>query len=340
MRAVKVSRPGGVEQLEYIEVEDPVAGPTDVVVQVRAAAVNHADIWLRNGELGPLPLIPGIDGAGTVAATGPDVVRTEIGDRVLLNPAVTCGVCDHCLEGAHGLCPEKSSIGQKRDGTYAEYVKVPQENVHSIPDGLPFEEAAAVPTAFFTSFHLVVSRAEVRPGDSVLVLAAGGGVGNASVQLANLSGGHVFAAASSTRKLALASDAGAREGINYAQEDLEQRVMALTNGRGVDVVIDPVGASTWPLLLACLRRGARLVHCGYVGGRTIEVDIPSIMSRQISLLGSGPQGSKIEVARVIELLHEGRIRGAVDQIYPLAEAGKAQAAMEARDVAGKLLLRP
>ncbi|MGE3876631.1 MAG: zinc-binding dehydrogenase [Parvibaculaceae bacterium] len=341
MKAVHVKAAGGTDQLVYGDWPDPVIGPDEVLVQVKAAGLNHADIWLRKGMLGPLPMVPGIDCSGVIADVGtdvPDIVKA--GMRVVLNPSVTCGVCTHCLTGEHGSCRQRRAIGQFLDGSYAEYVKIPWMNVHQIPDSMPFEEAAAIPGALFTAWQLIVMRAKVIPSETVVVMAAGSGVGSASVQVAKVAGARVIATAGSDRKLDKARELGADETINYSTEDFAARVLELTNGEGAHVIIDTLGAEQWPDYLKCVRVGGRVVTCSFTTGRKPDLDIMTLMSKQISLIGSGGQGSKPGIANVMKLIHQGHLRGVVDRTFPLKEAAAAQEAMEDRAVIGKIILIP
>jgi len=341
VRAVYISEPGGPEKLIYGERPDPGIGLGDVLVQVRATALNRIDIWSRMG-FGPAqyPHIPGADVAGVVKEAGPGVTGFNVGDRVILNPAITCGRCEYCLNGDHGTCRQRRGIGLNVDGGYAEYVKAPEENVHVIPDHLSFDEAAAIPVAFFTAWHVLITRAQVQAGEVVMVLAAGSGVGSAAVQVARHAGGRVIAAAGSDEKLEQARRLGADEGINYNKDDVVRRALEATGDRGVDVIIDPVGAALWEKSLASLKPGGRLVCCGFTGGNLVQMDVRQVLGRRLSILGSGPIGAKGEVLKVMECVRRGQFRGVVDRTFDLKDAALAHQVMESRDFFGKLVLHP
>jgi NADPH:quinone reductase-like Zn-dependent oxidoreductase len=340
MKAI-VARPGGqLENLEYTDLPDPVAGPGEVVVKVGATSCNHADIWLRRGMLGALPLVPGIDAAGTIADIGPGVSDISTGTRVVINPATSCGHCQYCYAGEHGLCPERKAIGQTLNGGFAQYVKIPAENVVPIRDDLSFEEAAAIPSAFFTSWQLLTRRADLRLGQTILVMAAASGVGSAAIQIAKLLGARVIAAAGSDVKLQRAAEWGADAFVNYSGDDWPQQVLDLTGGEGPHVILDGVGGAFWPGYFKCIRRGGKIVTFSFTAGKTPAVDIETIVRRQMTIVGSSPQGAKSIVQQVMSLFNEGKLHGVIDRTFPLHEAARAQEAMEERSVIGKIILIP
>jgi NADPH:quinone reductase-like Zn-dependent oxidoreductase len=340
MKAIVARAPGGLDQLEYTDWPDPVAGPGEVIVKVGATACNHADVWLRRGMLGPLPMVPGIDAAGTIADIGPGVTGLPAGTRVLLNPATSCGHCPYCHAGEHGLCAERKALGQLMDGGFAQYVKIPWENVHPIRDDLSFEEAAAIPSAFFTAWQLLTRRADLRFGQTILVMASGSGVGSAAIQIARLLGARIIATAGSDAKLQRAREWGADALVNYSQDDWPRQVMDLTDGEGAHVILDTVGGAFWPGYFQCIRRGGKIVTFSFTSGKTPSVDIETIMRRQMSIIGSSPQGAKTIVEQVMALVNQGKLQGVVDRVFPLSEAARAQEAMEQRDVIGKIVLVP
>jgi NADPH:quinone reductase-like Zn-dependent oxidoreductase len=340
VKAVSATRPGGLEVLVWGEHPDPQPGPGEVVVQIRAAALNHADIMLREGRLGPLPLIPGHDCAGVIAGLGAGVAKEALGRRVLLNPVVSCGTCPACVQGDRGSCPQRKALGQQLDGTYAEYVKAPVENALAIADEIGFEAAAAIPSAYFTAWQMLVERAAVRPGETVLVAGAGGGVGGAAVQIAALLGARVIATASSAAKLACAKAMGAAELVNHADEPVADRVRELTAGQGCDVIVDTVGAGQWEAFTGAVGRRGRIVLASSTTGDRVGIDIRQMIRQRLTILGSGPQGSHAVAAAVVRLLNQGKLRAAIDRVFDLKDAAAAQGALEDRNVVGKLLLRP
>jgi NADPH:quinone reductase-like Zn-dependent oxidoreductase len=340
MKAVVFHQHGGPEALRFEEVPTPAPGPGEVRVRLRAAALNHLDIWVRMGLRGPripMPHIGGSDGAGEVDAAGAGVADLKAGDRVLLCPGLRCGRCPACARGEDSLCADYRLIGYQVQGTYAEAVVVPRENVLPIPAGMPFEEAAALPLVGITAHHMLVARAGVRPGETAVVMAAGSGVGSMAVQLAKAFGARVIATAGTDAKCARARELGADETINYAAGDLEKEVRRLTGGAGADVIIEHTGGPLFTQALACLGRGGRLVTCGATGGAEASFDIRSLFVRHVSLLGSY-MGGLWELHAVLRLAAQGRVRAVVDRTFPLAEAADAQRRMEARANTGKIVL--
>jgi NADPH2:quinone reductase len=259
---------------------------------------------------------------------------------VLLNPAVSCGHCEYCLSGDHGTCRQRCRLGTELDGGYAEFVKAPGENVHEIPEGLTFEEAAAIPVAFFTAWHLLITRAQLRAGETVMVTGAGGSVGSAAMQIARWAGARAFAAVGSEWKLERAKQLGADGGVNYGADDLTAGIRRLTDGRGVDIIADTVGASLWEHNLASLAVGGRLVVCGFRGGGDVHLNVSQLIGPRLNILGSGPLGSKVEVSKVMEAVNRGEFHGIVDRTFPLADAKVAHSVIESRDFFGKLILVP
>jgi NADPH:quinone reductase-like Zn-dependent oxidoreductase len=338
MQAIRFHTHGGPEVLRFEQAPDPALMNGEALVRVRACALNHLDLFERRGmdrvEI-PLPHISGSDVAGEVIAVeGASVVR---GTRVMLQPGLSCGRCIACLAGRDNHCPEYDVLGYRSDGGYAEMVKVPIANLIPIPTNVGFLEAAAFPLTFLTAWHMLVTRARVMAGETVLVLAAGSGVGQAAVQIALLLGARVFATAGSEEKLAHARALGAHETINHTTDDISDAVRRLTDRRGVEVVFEHVGQATWDKSLRCLARGGRLVTCGATTGPQGTIDLRSLFGRQLSLLGSF-MGSKGELLRVAALFFEGRLKPVIDGTFPLAEAAAAQQHLEKRQQFGKIVL--
>jgi len=340
MKAIVFAQHGGPEVLQYTEVPEPKLGHGDVLVRVRACALNHLDLWVRKGLPGvqiPLPHIPGSDIAGEVAKIGEGVTRAHVGEKVVLAPGLSCNVCDACLAGLDNTCRRYTIIGYMVDGGSAEYVRAPEINVLPMPERLSFEEAAAVPLVFLTAWHMLMTRAALRPGESVLVLGAGSGIGSAAIQIARLAGAHVIATAGSDAKLAKAKELGADELINHSKQDIAEEVKRLTSKRGVDVVFEHVGAATWEKSLASLAPQGRLVTCGATTGMEAKIDIRRLFVHQWSLLGSY-MGTRGELRKVIALVEQGKLRPVVDKVFPLAEAASAHARLEKREQIGKVVL--
>jgi len=342
MKAVIFRQHGGPEVLEYADAPEPRVRADGVLVEVRACALNHLDVWARKGLPGieiPLPHILGNDVAGVVREVGEIVDWVRPGDEVMLQPGVSCGYCAECLRGRDNLCPAYDIIGYRRDGGYAELVAAPAVNCIPKPKELSWEEAAALPLATVTAWHMLVTRASVQPGEDVLVHAAGSGVGSIGIQIAKLRGARVIATAGSDEKLAKAKELGADEVVNYTNADWPREVRRLTAKRGVDVVFEHTGAETWPGSLVALAKNGRLVTCGATSGYDARTDIRQVFYRHLSLLGSF-MGSKAELLDAMRFVERGQIRGVVDRMLPLAEARRAHELMQDRAQFGKLVLVP
>jgi NADPH:quinone reductase-like Zn-dependent oxidoreductase len=342
MKAVIFNQHGGPEVLEYAEAPDPTIKANEVLVEVKACALNHLDIWARGGLPGikiPLPHILGNDIAGVVRKVGELVSWVKTGDEVMLHPGVSCGHCAECLAGRDNLCPEYDILGYRRHGGYAQLVAAPAVNVISKPGNLKWEEAAALPLVTVTAWHMLVTRAQVRPGEDVLIHAAGSGVGSIGIQVAKLFGARVIATAGSDEKLAKARELGADEVVNYSAEDWPREVKRLTNKNGVDVVFEHTGSATWPGSIASLKSNGRLVTCGATSGYQAQTDLRLVFYRHLTILGSF-MGSKAELLEAMKFIRSGKIHAVVDQTLPLAEARRAHELMQNRAQFGKLVLVP
>ena len=342
MKAVIFNEHGGPEVLQYREVEEPRIKANEVLVEVRACALNHLDVWVRQGLPGikiPLPHILGNDIAGVVREAGELVTWVQTGDEVMLQPGVSCGHCVNCLRGQDNLCPEYDILGQKRDGGYAELVAAPGVNVIPKPKGLSWESAAALPLVTVTAWHMLVTRARVQPGEDVLIHAAGSGVGSIGIQVAKLRGARVIATAGSDQKLEKARELGADEIVNYTREDWPKEVRRLTAKRGCDVVFEHTGAETWPGSILALAQNGRLVTCGATSGYDARTDIRHVFFRHLTLLGS-MMGSKAELLDAMKFIERGAISAVVDRTLPLKDARRAHELMEDRAQFGKLVLIP
>lgn len=340
MRAVRFHRHGGPEVLQAEDAPDPPLRPGWVLVRVRACALNHLDIWQRQGLERvkiPLPHISGADVAGELAALGEGVTDLGEGMRVMLQPGLSCGRCRFCLSGADNFCAHYDVLGYQSAGGYAELVTVPAANVIPLPDAIDFVTAAAFPLSFLTAWHMLVGRARLTERDVVLVVSAGSGVGQAAVQIARAFGARVLATAGGERKLARARELGAEAAIDHYAADVVARVRGLTAGRGVDVVVEHVGTATWDRSLRCLARGGRLVTCGATTGHDAALDLRHLFARQLSLLGSY-MGGKPELLRAAAMFFRGLFTPVIDRTFPLSEAADAQRHMEAREHFGKVVL--
>ena len=340
MKAIVIPRHGGPDVLEYTDVPQPEPGPSDVLVRVRACALNHLDLWSRRGLPRiqfPLPLIPGSDIAGEIVRAGAEATRVRLGDKVVLSPGVGCGQCQACSAGNDNQCRRYTLLGYMRNGGCAEYVVAPEVNALPMPEGLSFEEAAAVPLVFLTAWHMLITRAQLKPGEDVLVLGAGSGIGSAAIQIAKLTGARVIATAGSPAKFDKARALGADEMIQHGQQDVTEEVRRLTGRRGVDVVFEHVGQATWEQSVKSLATGGRLVTCGATTGAAAQTDLRLLFARQLSLLGSYV-GSRGELFHVLKLVAEKKLRPVVDCVLPLAEARAAHERLEKREQFGKVVL--
>ncbi len=342
MRAVAFRQHGDEQVLELVELPEPAVGARDVLVQVKAVALNHLDRWVRQGWPGlklSLPHVLGSDIAGVVERVGAEVKDVEPGTEVLVNPGLSCGHCERCLLGEDNLCRHYRIIGEHAPGGYAEYVSVPRQNLLPKPRALSFPEAACLPLTYLTAWTMLVRRAEVKPGETVLVHAAGSGVGSAAIQICKLLGAKVIATASTEEKLARARQLGADHTINYVEKDFLEEVKRLTQRRLVDVVFEHTGADTFEKSVACLPYGGRLVTCGATTGHEVKVDLRVLFYKRISLLGS-TMGSKGDLFRILQLVEEGRLRPVLDRTLPLQEAAQAHRLLKDRAQFGNIVLLP
>jgi NADPH:quinone reductase-like Zn-dependent oxidoreductase len=339
MKAVRFHEHGGPEVLRYEDAPEPELAPGDVLVRVRACALNHLDLWGRGGLPRvriPMPHIPGSDVAGEVVASAADEAPT--GRRVMLQPGVSCGRCAACLSGRDNECARYEVLGYlNHAGGYAEYAKVPLQNLISIPDQIDFVRAAAFPLTFLTAWHMLMTRARLQRGEDVLVLAAGSGVGQAAIQIACLHGARVFATAGTDEKIERARALGASEVIHHGTQDIAEEIKRLTNRRGVDVVIEHVGEATWAKSVRSLARGGRLVTCGATTGPNGAVDLAALFSRQLTIHGSY-MGTKGELWRAARFFFAGQLEPVIDRTFPLAEAAAAHRRLEGSEQFGKIVL--
>jgi NADPH:quinone reductase-like Zn-dependent oxidoreductase len=342
MKAAAFEQHGGPEVLKYVDAPEPVIRAGDVLVRVHACALNHLDLWVRGGLPNvpiPLPHIPGSDVAGEVAKIGADVTTVKVGQKVVLAPGVTCGKCAACLAGIDNRCRQFTNLGYMIDGGCAEFVRVPEVNCFPYPENLSFEEASAVPLVFQTAWHMLVTRAELQPGEDVLILGAGSGVGTAAIQIAKFFGARVTTTASTDEKLDKACQLGADHTINHKTQKIREEVRRITGKRGVDVVFEHVGAATWEDSIASLALAGRLVTCGATTGYDAKIDLRFLFSRQLSLLGSY-MGTKDEFRTVLKLVAAGKLKPVIDRTFPLAEIAAAHTYLESGQQFGKVVLKP
>jgi NADPH:quinone reductase-like Zn-dependent oxidoreductase len=340
MKAVRFHRHGGPEVLQYEDAPDPVRKGDEVLVRVKACALNRLDIWER---LGPprvkvnLPHISGSDVAGVVEEVPASEVVLKKGDEVIVSPGIGCGRCEECLSGRENRCRKYAILGEHVDGGYAEFVSVPARNVIPKPDRMDFTQAASVPLVFLTAYHMLVTKAALQAGETVLVLGAGSGVGSAAIQVAKAYGANVIATAGSDGKLKKAVELGADFVINHNTQDIVQETKSYTAGRGADVVVEHPGKATWDKSIRSAARGGRIAICGATTGYDPITDLRYIFSKEISIFGSFMGGGG-ELLRVLELFKQRRLRPVLDMSYPLARAADAQVRMEKGEHFGKLVL--
>jgi NADPH:quinone reductase-like Zn-dependent oxidoreductase len=342
MRAVTIRAHGGPEQVRVDEVPRPeLQGPRDVIVALRAGALNHLDLFVLAGLPGithTFPWVMGADGAGLVEAVGEQVTRVKPGDRVLLNPGVSCGSCDFCLDGEQSLCDTYGLLGEHLPGTLAEAIRVPEANCHPVPDTVSWEEAAAYPLVFLTAWRLLATKAQLRPGETVFIWGIGGGVALAALAIAKLLGARTIVTSSSDAKLERAAALGADAGINHRTQDVVQEVRRLTGRKGAQVVVDSVGTQTWETSLKVIARAGRLVSCGATSGPHVTTDVRRMFWHQHTVMGS-TMGNRREFEAIARLLGGGRLRPVVDAVFPMDEARAAVERLARGEQFGKIVVR-
>ncbi len=340
MKAIRFHEFGGPEVLKFEDVPDPVLRKDQVLVRVKACALNHLDLFVRQGIPGiKLPHINGSDVAGIVEEVGEYITDVKKGQRVLIAPMVFCNHCQFCTSGQQSLCRQFTVRGAGVDGANCELIAVPEVSVIPIPDWMDFNEAASVPLVFLTAWHMLVTRSNIRPGNWVLVLGAGSGVGTAAIQIAKLFYAHVIATAGDEKKLAKARELGADFTIDHYQQTISDEVKKITGKRGVDIVFEHVGQATWKESMKSLRPGGTLVTCGATSGPEASFDIRVLFTRQLSLLGSF-MGTMGDLHAVLGHVFEKRLEPVVDRAFPLSEAAEAHRYLKSSQMFGKVILNP
>jgi NADPH:quinone reductase-like Zn-dependent oxidoreductase len=341
MKAVVFEEHGGVDKLQVRSIPTPKPGPGEVLVQVKACALNHLDLWARRGAFKvpiPMPHISGCDVCGIVAEVGPGVDHLQAGERVIIAPGQGCGKCAACQSGHDSFCPEYKIFGFQLQGGYAEYTVAEARHVLPVPRTLDYEQWAAIPLVYLTAHHMLFTCGKLRAGETVLVHACGSGVGMAAIQLARLAGAFVITTSASDHKLQRARrELGVDGTINYDRDDLIEHVDHLTNGEGVDLVIDPVGPAVWERSFTVLRRGGRLVNCAATTGMETNLNVRMLYAKQIAVMGSY-MGFRSELLTVLKLAAKKKIVPIIDKTFRLEKAAEAQARMENRENFGKIVL--
>lgn len=342
MRAVVVSKHGGPEVLEFVDRPMPEPKAGEVRIRVRATSINHLDIWVRKGVEGhqfPLPMIVGCDMAGEIEKVGDQVQGAKVGDRVAVAPGFSCGVCRACAGGKQNLCRHYGIFGETCDGGDAEFAVVPARNLLAMPAGMEFTTAAATPLVFLTAWHMLVDRCGIRPGDDVLVHAAGSGVSTAAIQIAKMFGARVFTTVGSEEKAEAARALGPDAVINYKAQDFAKEVRALTGKRGCDIIVDHVGGETFTKSIKTLAAGGRVVTCGATSSPKLESDLRLVFFKNLSILGS-TMGGLGEMHEVWSHVAVGRMKPVIAKVMKLADVREAHRLVEGRAVFGKIVLEP
>lgn len=340
MKAIRIHEFGGPEVLRYEDVHDPQPRKDQLLVRIKACALNHLDLWVRGGLPGvKLPHILGSDIAGEIVEVGEYVSGFSSGQRVLLAPMLFCNHCYYCATGHQNLCREFTALGNAVDGGNCELIAVPPINVIPIPERLTFEQAASVPLVFLTAWNMLVTRARIRQGQTVLVLGGGSGVGIAAIQIAKLFHARVITTAGDEKKLSKAADLGADHGINHYQQKISQEVRRITNKEGADIVVEHVGSATWEESMKSLKLGGTIVTCGATTGHNVGFDLRFLFSRQLSFVGSY-MGGMGELHETLKFIFDGTFRPVVDRTFPLKETRAAHEYLQSSQMFGKIVLVP
>lgn len=341
MKAMLINQHGAPDTLTWSEIPKPDPKANEVLVKISTASINHLDIWVRKGHPAypvKLPHVLGSDGAGTVEAMGPEAEGVSVGDRVLIFPGLSCGVCEFCKKNQDNQCVQYEILGAKRNGTYAEYVAVPDQNVVPIPDSFSFEHAASFPLAYVAAWHMLITRAKLNANESVLVIGAGSGVGIAAIQIAKWKGAKVLAVTTSRQKIARIKKAGVDEVLFLETDaDFSKWTAQQTGNRGVDVVVEHVGPVTWEKSVKSLAKYGRLVTCGATTGPTVTLDLRYVFSRNLSILGSR-MGTQRDFRDLCDVVFKGEITPIVDKTLPMTEAASGHDYVEGKQQVGKVLL--
>jgi NADPH:quinone reductase-like Zn-dependent oxidoreductase len=341
MRAMAFAQPGGLDVLQLVDLPKPTLDDDEVLVQVKACALNHLDVWVRKGlpTKIPMPHIGGCETAGVVAEVGKRVQGWQVGQRVLISPGQSCLACDWCAQGIDSCCEQYRVAGYQTQGGFAEFTKTRACDLFAISEAWSFAEWSAIPLTFLTAWNMLHNKARIQANDQVVVFGASSGVGVAAIQIARLAGARIFAVAGSDDKLRKAEELGAHELLNYNTQDLAKEVKARTGGRGADIVFEHVGAAVWQQASRCLGRNGRIVTCGATTGPKVEIDLRFFFSQQHAVLGAY-MGGRHDLMQCLKLVERRIFRPIVDSVFPLEQLRAAQERMEKREMFGKIVVTP
>ncbi len=339
MKAIRIHEHGDAKVLKIDDIKEPQPGPQEVRVKIKASALNHMDLWVRNGMpgIGKMPLTLGCDGAGIIESVGSEVKDLQKGDRVVVYPVLSCGVCSFCLSGLQNHCKEMQLFGEHVNGMHAEIVSVSQNNVIKLDKRISFEEAAAFPLVFLTAWHMLVYNGQVKPKNTVLILGAGSGVGSAAIQIAKHHGATVIATAGSEKKLEKARELGADFLIHHYQDSISEQVKEITNRKGVDIVVEHVGLKVWSECLKSLSWSGRLITCGATTGPKVQMDLRHLFIKQQSIIGS-TMGSLPEMKAIHELVAKGSFKPVIAKAFPCTDVQQAHEFLEKSEQFGKVII--
>lgn len=338
MKAVRIHEHGGPEKLLWEEMPTPEPGSHEVLVEVRASALNHLDLWVRRGIPGiTLPRVLGSDMSGIVRETGSETRKWKSGDEVILIPGSSCGMCEECWSGRENYCPDYRIYGEHRDGVQAEFVSVAESQLLRKPPNLTYAEGAAYPMVFQTAWNMLVTRGKIQPGRTVLILGGAGGVGSAAIRIAKLYRAKVIATAGSEEKREMCTELGADDVVNHHDEEISRRVKEITNGEKVDLVVEHPGAETWEQSMRSLKPGGALVTCGATTGYRVSLDLRFLFSKQYSILGA-TMGSRTDLLQVSNLMEKGLLNPLIDKVFPVQRVKDAHEYLESGDHTGKTIL--
>ncbi|MBI4412241.1 MAG: zinc-binding dehydrogenase [Deltaproteobacteria bacterium] len=342
MKAIRIHEYGGADKLVINEILEPEPRADEIKIQVKATSLNHLDVWIRQGLLKGLnlllPLVPGADGSGVVAETGSKTLCFKKGDRVFWNPGFGCGSCPACISGDEALCTEYKILGEHCDGVHREFICLPENRIIPLPESVNFEEGAAFPLVFMTAWQMLVAKADIQAGQTVLIMAGASGVSTAAIQIAKLKGARIITTVSSNEAKKRVLELGADDVIDHYTESIGQRVRELTNGRGVDVVFEHVGAKVWKEALKALAKGGKLVTCGATTGADVSINLRHVFMKHQQIIGS-TMGNKRDLEKIVQWIGKKKLKPVIHQVLPSHDIAKGHELLEKGGLFGKVVLR-